>query len=122
MDNDIFKQERYEPPKEEFIEFSPEEDGTVKTTEIKETEEKAPDLLTAPKMEILRYAAKKAMNIDLVDPDEACSKCYGRGYVGIESRTFMPVACKCVFPNSVNLKRIEKQKARLARKESGKNV
>lgn len=122
MTDKIFKQEQYELPKEEYIEFSPEADGSVKETEIKENSSQAPDLLTAPKMEILRYAAKKGMNIDLVDPDDSCDKCHGLGYVGTESTTKMPVGCKCIFPSEKNLRRIEKQKARQAKKGVTTNV
>lgn len=122
MENDIFKQEKYDLPKEEYIEFAPGEGGEITETELKEKESSAPDLFTAPKMEILRYAAKKGMQIDLVDPDQSCSRCHGLGYTGIDTATHMPLACKCVFPNPVNNRRIEKLKLRAEKKGITQNV
>ncbi len=110
-----FKQEKYDLPKDQFIEFDHDEKGTISETELKETESDAPDLLTAPKMEILRYAARKMLQMELVDPDQSCNKCYGLGYTGIEHSTNMPAGCKCVMPTPKNLRRIEKQKLRQSR-------
>lgn len=122
MADDLFKPERYDLPTEEFIEFSPEADGSIKETELKEQSSDAPDILTAPKLEILRYAAKKGMNVDIVDPDQSCGKCYGTGYTSVDSVSRMPNACKCIFPSPTNLRRIEKQKLRKMAKDNRKAV
>lgn len=117
------RQEQYELPKEQYLEVETQADGSqITSTELKDTEASAPDLLTAPKMDILRYVAKKSMQIDLVDPDPSCGKCYGRGYTAIESATNLPVGCKCIFPNPTNLRRIEKMKQRAERKAAQQNV
>jgi hypothetical protein len=36
--------------------------------------------------------------------DRSCHRCYGRGYVGIDSKTKYPVICQCVRKNYRKLK------------------
>jgi len=36
--------------------------------------------------------------IKINDPKENCKKCYGRGYIGIDTNTRLPIPCKCIFP------------------------
>jgi len=32
------------------------------------------------------------------EPRSGCRHCYGRGYIGIESKTRMPIPCSCIYP------------------------
>lgn len=42
-------------------------------------------------------AIAKQNNHSIKDPKDGCSKCYGRGYEGIDSETKMPIPCRCLF-------------------------
>lgn len=48
-------------------------------------------------LEKIKFAAER-FGIALNDPDPSCKKCYGRGYTGIDTKTQIPVACKCITP------------------------
>lgn len=39
-----------------------------------------------------------AMGFMIRDPKKNCNKCYGRGYVSMDSKTKQPIPCKCIFP------------------------
>lgn len=47
--------------------------------------------------EVIR-AISKVANIPISDPNKNCKKCYGRGYLGVDTKNKMPVPCKCIFP------------------------
>ena len=47
----------------------------------------------------IRLAASQ-YGIQLKDPDKKCKKCYGRGYVSIQSKTQIPNPCICVFTDA----------------------
>jgi len=32
------------------------------------------------------------------DPKTGCKKCYGRGYIGKDFKTQMPIPCNCIYP------------------------
>lgn len=51
-------------------------------------------------LEKIKFASEK-FGIKLNDVDKDCKKCYGRGYTGIESKTGVPVPCKCIIPKAM---------------------
>jgi len=42
-------------------------------------------------------AIAKQNNSEIEDPDKSCRHCYGRGYEGLDTKTKMPVPCRCLF-------------------------
>ena len=42
-------------------------------------------------------AIAKQNNHIIKDPKIGCKKCYGRGYEGFDSKTKMPIPCRCLF-------------------------
>lgn len=55
------------------------------------------DLDSLSHWEKIVLAAKDA-NITLREPKHNCKKCYGRGYVGINTKDGVPVVCSCALP------------------------
>lgn len=51
-------------------------------------------------LEKIKFAAER-FGIALNDPQPSCKKCYGRGYTGIDTKTLIPVACKCITPKAM---------------------
>lgn len=45
---------------------------------------------------LIRDAAKQ-QGIMLKGPDRHCKRCHGRGWIGIDSKTGMPLCCRCIF-------------------------
>lgn len=46
--------------------------------------------------ELIKTVAKSS-NVTLREPRKGCHKCYGRGWVGKDSKTQQPIPCNCVF-------------------------
>lgn len=38
----------------------------------------------------------KTFDVELSEPKKDCKKCYGRGYIGLDSETDFPIMCKCI--------------------------
>lgn len=51
-------------------------------------------------LEKIKFAAER-FGITLNDPNKSCKKCYGRGYVGTDSKTQIPIACGCITPKAL---------------------
>jgi hypothetical protein len=51
-------------------------------------------------LEKIKFAAER-FGITLNNPDKSCKKCFGRGYVGIDSKTQIPISCKCIIPKAM---------------------
>lgn len=51
-------------------------------------------------LEKIRFAAER-FGIALNDPNSSCKKCYGRGYLGVDSKTGIPIACSCITPKAL---------------------
>lgn len=51
-------------------------------------------------LEKIKFAAER-FGITLSDPDKSCKKCFGRGYVGIDIKSQIPIACKCITPKAL---------------------
>ena len=51
-------------------------------------------------LEKIKFAAER-FGITLNDPNKSCKKCYGRGYIGIDSKTQIPIACACITPKAM---------------------
>ena len=51
-------------------------------------------------LEKIRFAAER-FGIPLNDPNPSCKKCYGRGYLGVDSKTGIPIACYCITPKAL---------------------
>ena len=47
--------------------------------------------------EIIKAMAK-ATNTPIKTPRKGCKHCYGRGYIGKETKSQMPVPCSCIYP------------------------
>jgi hypothetical protein len=43
-------------------------------------------------------AIAKQNGYDINEPKNSCKKCYGRGYIGKDSVTKMPLPCSCIYP------------------------
>lgn len=50
--------------------------------------------------EKIKFAADK-FGMELNNPDRSCKKCFGRGYLSVDSKTGIPVACQCVVPKKI---------------------
>lgn len=50
--------------------------------------------------EKIKFAAEK-FGMKLNDPKTSCKRCFGRGYIGIDSNTRIPVHCPCIIPNQM---------------------
>jgi hypothetical protein len=61
-------------------------------------EGKVVDKKDVPYLEIIRAMAKK-VGVEIAEPRKGCHHCYGRGYVGIDSKTKAPIPCSCLFRN-----------------------
>lgn len=48
-------------------------------------------------LEVIRATAQAA-GITIGEPKKSCNKCYGRGWIGTEAETKMPIPCKCIYP------------------------
>lgn len=48
-------------------------------------------------LEIIERTAKIA-GLETRKPKSNCKKCFGRGYIGFEVKTNVPIACKCIYP------------------------
>jgi hypothetical protein len=46
------------------------------------------------------------LNVNLLDPNKSCRKCYGKGYVAIDNSTKTPIPCDCIFKDKVDSKTI----------------
>lgn len=44
--------------------------------------------------------AGKAQGVKFNEPNPKCKKCYGRGWVGKDSKTDTPLICNCIIPKS----------------------
>lgn len=42
-------------------------------------------------------AIAKQNNHTIKDPSKSCKKCYGRGYESMDTKTKMPIPCRCLF-------------------------
>lgn len=51
-------------------------------------------------LEKIKFAADR-FGISLNDPNPSCKKCYGRGYLGVDFKTGIPVACSCITPKAL---------------------
>lgn len=51
-------------------------------------------------LEKIKFAAEK-FGIPLNDPNKNCKKCWGRGYLGVDVKTEIPVACGCITPKAL---------------------
>lgn len=51
-------------------------------------------------LEKIKFAAER-FGIPLNDPNKSCKKCYGRGYLGVDSKTSIPIACGCITPKAL---------------------
>lgn len=77
---------------------------------------------------LIRDSAK-AFNIRLKEPDPSCKKCYGRGWISVNSVTGDPVPCTCIFhkedlqanDDSVQFFKPKNRKERRARERKNKN-
>jgi hypothetical protein len=38
-----------------------------------------------------------AQGIVLKNPEPNCKRCHGRGWIGVDAKTGIPVVCKCIF-------------------------
>lgn len=48
----------------------------------------------------IKFAAEKfGMPLNNVDP--FCKKCYGRGYIGVETKSKIPIPCQCIIPKKL---------------------
>ena len=75
------------------------------------------DLNITP-MDVIRKLADK-IGHEIKEPKSDCKKCYGRGYIGRDSKTKAPIPCSCIFVdynNSNNIRMFEKTR-KLSRKE-----
>ena len=41
--------------------------------------------------------ASERHGVEIRKPRSSCKKCYGRGYIGVDVNTEMPVPCDCIF-------------------------
>lgn len=83
--NDQFYQQQYDLPESEdkFLD-------TAKG-EVIEKEDISP-------FEIIKAVAEQTGN-EVRDPRPSCKHCYGRGYIGRDAATKMPIPCNCIYPN-----------------------
>lgn len=51
-------------------------------------------------LEKIKFAAER-FGVILNDPNPSCKKCFGRGYIGIDTKTQIPVACACITPKAM---------------------
>lgn len=51
-------------------------------------------------LEKIKFAAER-FGISLNDPNEDCKKCYGRGYLGVDVKTQIPISCGCIIPKAL---------------------
>lgn len=51
-------------------------------------------------LEKIKFAADR-FGISLNDPNPSCKKCFGRGYLGVDSKTGIPIACSCITPKAL---------------------
>lgn len=65
----------------------------VKTEEAEAVEQ----LQKMEPLEVIKAAAE-GIGLILNDPKPNCKKCYGRGYLGVNSLTKEPIPCSCIFP------------------------
>lgn len=79
-----------------------------------------------PYDKIKAVAAEQGIKIS--KPDQNCKRCYGRGYISVESKTQMPNPCMCIFEkeqrdmiNGVSLKK-NREQMRLQEKELRKHI
>lgn len=54
------------------------------------------DLQISP-FDVIKKVAEKMGQI-INDPKPSCKHCYGRGYVGRDSKTKSPIPCMCIHP------------------------
>lgn len=60
-------------------------------------------------MDVIRAMANK-LNNKISEPRDGCKHCFGRGYVGFDSKSKAPVPCGCLFRHhSLEEKQIDRQ-------------
>jgi S-adenosylmethionine synthetase len=58
--------------------------------------------------EIIKAIAQQT-NTEIRSPRKGCRSCYGRGYVGIEYKTKMPIPCNCIYPSKNDVEKMNEQ-------------
>ena len=59
--------------------------------------------------DVIKALAAKTGTV-IRDPKSSCKKCYGRGYIGVDTITNTPFPCTCIYPpKSPNERRNEEQ-------------
>jgi hypothetical protein len=79
----LLTSEKYEIPKDESTFVDTGEGKIIKKEDM------------AP-FEIIKLIAKEN-GVEIKDPKKNCNHCYGRGYEAFDSKTKMPVPCRCLF-------------------------
>lgn len=83
QDNNVGGNKQYELPQDESF-FVDQSSG-----EVVDSKDLTP-------FQIIKLTAQQ-MDIKVQDPRKGCKKCYGRGYVGINTSTKEPVPCRCIY-------------------------
>jgi hypothetical protein len=87
MDNEQMYGQTYDAPEDKSGIMD------TKTGAILDKEELSP-------FELIKAVAKET-GLELQDPNKNCKKCFGRGYVGIDSISRQPMPCECIQPKRV---------------------
>lgn len=66
-------------------------------------------------LDAIKAVAKKLGQI-VKNPRSGCRKCYGRGYIGRDSKTKMPIPCNCIYDKE-DLQKEEKMPTTLNRQQ-----
>lgn len=57
-------------------------------------------------LEIIKAIAKQN-NQDIQNPKPSCNYCYGRGFEGKDSKTQMPIPCRCLFRGKADTEKLQ---------------
>jgi len=76
----------YDIPEDKTVFVENTVDGDIKVTEKE-------DLTPFQKIKLVANETKTKIK----EPLDGCKKCYGRGYIGFDSKTKFPVPCGCIF-------------------------